>query len=91
MIILQAMAGVGSRDAAFDLAVVLAPDKILFFSIGWMVAVWPVGGSIHLPGNALLGADWHRWLRQVGTLALFVYSAALVATNGFNPFIYFRF
>ncbi|MDB5582176.1 MAG: algI2 [Bradyrhizobium sp.] len=89
--ILQAMAGVGSPDAVFDLTVVLIPDKLLFFAIGWIVALWPAGYVIRLPGLATFGDAPGRLLRQLGTLALFVYSAALVATNGFNPFIYFRF
>lgn len=91
MAILQAMAGAAPSGAAFDLAVVLTPDKILFFAIGWVVALMPRGQIVRLPGTAWLGEEPRRWLRQAATLALFVYSAALVATNGFNPFIYFRF
>ncbi|MGM4997234.1 MBOAT family O-acyltransferase [Tardiphaga sp. 538_B7_N1_4] len=88
---LKAMAGFGSPDAMFDLAIVLSPDKLLFFAIGWIIALWPAGYVLRMPGVVTLGDGPTRLLRQVGTLALFVYSAALVATNGFNPFIYFRF
>lgn len=89
--VLQAMVGQVSPDAFVDLAVVLAPDKVLFFTIGWIVAVWPVGRRVRLAGIDSLGVAPRRWLRQLATLGLLTYSAALVATNGFNPFIYFRF
>nr|WP_256365986.1 MBOAT family O-acyltransferase [Tardiphaga sp. vice154] len=89
--VLQAMVGQVSPDAFVDLAVVLAPDKVLFFTIGWIVAVWPVGRRVRLAGIDSLGVAPRRWLRQLASLGLFTYSAALVATNGFNPFIYFRF
>jgi alginate O-acetyltransferase complex protein AlgI len=91
MTYLQAMAGFGPSAAVFNLEAVLTADKMLFFAVGSLVAVWPPGGRFQLLGMASDAVPSIGWLRQIATLVLFVYSAALVATNGFNPFIYFRF
>lgn len=89
--ILRAMTGMGAPDAVYNLGVLLSVDKLLFFAVGWVIALWPLGYDLRLPVLAKLGDGPQRLLRQLATLALFVYSAALIATNGFNPFIYFRF
>jgi alginate O-acetyltransferase complex protein AlgI len=63
-------------------------DKAFFLAVGLLVALLP---AERLAGS--LGIEQQRpalWMR-VGALTCFVYSLALIAANGFNPFIYFRF
>ncbi|QDM17945.1 MBOAT family O-acyltransferase [Tardiphaga sp. vice278] len=87
--VLRAMAGFGAPSSVYDLAAFITPDKVVFFLIGCVISVWPMEGGSRLP------VGWSpataRALQHAGALVLFVYSAALIAANGFNPFIYFRF
>jgi alginate O-acetyltransferase complex protein AlgI len=89
-IFLRAMSGFGSPNSVYDIPAFITPDKVVFFAIGALLALWPS----HLKlGAAAWGESFGvtRPLRQAGALLLFVYSASLIAANGFNPFIYFRF
>lgn len=88
---LWAMAGFGATSSVFDLAAFVTPDKVVFFLVACVIALWPKGTLVSVGGRWSDTAPLGRSLRQVGALLLFVYSAALVAANGFNPFIYFRF
>ena len=63
-------------------------DKIFFLVIGLLVALLPAERF-----RGLLEFSPRRpalWMRT-GALVGFVYALSLIAANGFNPFIYFRF
>lgn len=81
---LRAMAGLGMSGASFNLAALMTGDKVFFFVLAAIVSLWPVS-------FLTVGAGMRRAAQQVAALAMFVYSMSLIATNGFNPFIYFRF
>jgi alginate O-acetyltransferase complex protein AlgI len=89
--VLRAMCGFGSSYSVYDIAAFITPDKVAFFLVATVVSIWPAGVRIRFVGERSLVASVSRPLRQIGALLLFVYSAALIAANGFNPFIYFRF
>lgn len=80
---LQAMAGLGTAMRPMSLGAILTPDKVTFLAIGSALALLPLRDWLHRPVL--------RPAHQVAALALFAYSALLIAANGFNPFIYFRF
>lgn len=81
---LSAMAGLGASSVPFNLAALVTPDKLFFFVAAAALSLWPVS-------FAGIGAGTTRVAQQMAALAMFVYSMSLIATNGFNPFIYFRF
>ena len=74
-------------NALFGPAFYLTPDKIFFTLAGCMFALFPFERLRRwsIPASLLTGAQ------IAAMLVLLVYSSALSATNGFNPFIYFRF
>ena len=87
---LAAMAGFGHADAPVVVAAFLTPDKLVFFAIGAALSVLPVGrvlGMVDLGSSASETA----FAQRAAALLLFGYSTVLIAANGFNPFIYFRF
>ncbi len=86
---LGAMFGLGTGTTPVVAWTVLTSDKLLFLFIGCVAVVVPEDWRL---------AAWRRTDRSVaapivslGALMLFAYSAMLIAANGFNPFIYFRF
>jgi alginate O-acetyltransferase complex protein AlgI len=89
--VLQAMVGFGSSTSAYDIAAFITLDKVVFFVLGVAIALSPPGLKFRLPGDWRLNDAFTRGLRHASVLLLFVYSTALIAANGFNPFIYFRF
>ncbi|WP_038364550.1 MBOAT family O-acyltransferase [Bosea sp. UNC402CLCol] len=67
----------------------MTPNRITFLGVGTFVA---------LSAFNVARLDFDDRARpmvlitaNVGALAAFIYSLSLIATNGFNPFIYFRF
>ena len=87
---LKAMAGFGARVSNRNILAFVTADKITFFVIGAAISLSPtLSWIVDLPRQAetLLLASARRGL----ALGLFVYSVILIAANGFNPFIYFRF
>lgn len=88
--ILRAMLGLGSATSVYDIAAFITPDKIVFFAIGVVVALLPVEWRTRSWEVAERG-PMVRAVQQCAAVLMFVYSAALIAANGFNPFIYFRF
>lgn len=86
---LAAMLGLSAGQTPAVAWAVLTSDKLLFLAIGsvavlvpedWRLTVW-----------RLTDRSFAAPIVSLGALALFCYSAALIAANGFNPFIYFRF
>jgi alginate O-acetyltransferase complex protein AlgI len=86
---LGAMAGLGATSSGPSTYLAVTPDKVTFlilgavialapYNFGWLRTDRPVGLSIQVSSS-------------LAALALFGYSASLIAANGFNPFIYFRF
>lgn len=78
-----------STDAKsmFGPAFYLTPDKCVFIVVGIVCALAPFEKiRPHIPkGNVMTSIE------IVVMLVLLVQSASMIAANGFNPFIYFRF
>lgn len=81
---LRAMAGFSVPNASFNLAAFVTPDKLFFFIAAAGLSLWPAS-------FVGIGAGMTRVAQQMAALVIFVYAMSLIATNGFNPFIYFRF
>jgi alginate O-acetyltransferase complex protein AlgI len=64
----------------------LTPNQIVFLIAGVFFALAP----LRLPDWAT-SSPLRQGLVSAGSLACFAYSLTLIAANGFNPFIYFRF
>jgi alginate O-acetyltransferase complex protein AlgI len=90
MLMLRTMTGFGSASMPFDLDAFITPDKVVFLLLGLAISLLPAANEARLSGW-LHNAVAMRPVRQLGALMLFIYSSALIAANGFNPFIYFRF
>jgi alginate O-acetyltransferase complex protein AlgI len=84
---LQTMFGLqGALGSQLTVSFFLTPDKVAFLAAGLFFSLAP----LRFP-------DWRtssllqQGLLSAGSLACFAYSLTLIAANGFNPFIYFRF
>ena len=88
---LKAMAGFGAATSGYDPFAFLTPDKVVFFGLGVIISLV----RFETIERAILRMKPNiialRALQHAGALCLFCYSAVLIAANGFNPFIYFRF
>jgi alginate O-acetyltransferase complex protein AlgI len=75
------------RVSIFNPEFYLTDDKIAFILAGAFFALFPFEqfDSIKIGNRVAIGAE------IVAVMLLLVYTSALVAANGFNPFIYFRF
>ena len=85
---LAAMAG-GTLPLSDPVWLFMTSNRIAFLLAGVVIAL-----SAFNVARIDLGEDerpWHLAAINTGALAVFVYSVSLIATNGFNPFIYFRF
>jgi alginate O-acetyltransferase complex protein AlgI len=67
--------------------IIIGPDKINFLLIATICSIFPMErlGFIGTSNYVAIG------LQGFTTITLFAYSCMLIAANGFNPFIYFRF
>ncbi len=65
----------------------LTPDKIFFLFVGIVVSVFPVERVKSIFGDSAKPTLFVR----VAAILFFTYSLTVLADNGFNPFIYFRF
>src|SRR5207253_1323958 len=84
---LAAMFGLRSAsNLQFTASFFLTPDKIAFLALGLLLSLVPLRLT-DWPTSSVL----RQGLLSAGSLACFVYSLTLIAANGFNPFIYFRF
>ncbi|MBB3179826.1 MBOAT family protein [Variovorax sp. Sphag1AA] len=86
---LAAMAGLSSAPTIEDVWNVVTPDKALCLCLGTVIALLPPRLD-----HGLWATERRPFagpLLSAGALVLFAYSAVLIAANGFNPFIYFRF
>lgn len=86
--VLQAMAGLSSPTAVYyDLQSIAVPRQIFCALCGLGLALLPLESfSPYLDGTRRSAC-----LKAAGALVVFCYSMALLSTNSFNPFIYFRF
>lgn len=85
---LTVMAGMGAQPAVVPtIPILLGADKITFLVIATICAIFPVERLRFTdpPGPALAG------IQVAATTTLMAFSCMLIAANGFNPFIYFRF
>jgi alginate O-acetyltransferase complex protein AlgI len=86
---LRAMVGLGAVSGPVEMPVgyYLAPDILSYLAIALVVAFVPAGrlGQWQPDRTGVLA------VQLFGALAVFCYSALLLAANSFNPFIYFRF
>ena len=86
---LAVMANIGTHQAAVQtMPILLGPDKVTFLLVAAVCAIFPterllrfMGGS----GYVLVG------IQGATATTLMAFSCMLIAANGFNPFIYFRF
>ena len=86
--VLQAMAGLSSPTAVYyDLQSIAVPRQIFFALCGLSLALMPFESF----SPSLEGTRRSAFLKAAGALVVFCYSMALLSTNSFNPFIYFRF
>ncbi len=86
---LSTMAGGGRVGLSDAIWLIMTPNRITFLIAGAVIAL-----SAYNVARLELGDGLGRWrlaATNVGALVVFVYSLSLIATNGFNPFIYFRF
>lgn len=83
---LGVMAGIGG--GGFEPWALMTPDRWLMLAIGCAIAVQ----STRLPRFDLAAAALPlRAGARVAALGMLVLSSVMIAANGFNPFIYFRF
>jgi alginate O-acetyltransferase complex protein AlgI len=62
-------------------------DKIFFLVVGYLCSIFPLE-SLSFESFIRSCPGWMRW---TAVSILGFYSCAMIAANGFNPFIYFRF
>jgi alginate O-acetyltransferase complex protein AlgI len=74
-------------DTTFGAAFYLTDDKIFVFLAGMIFALFP----FERLNRWTIAPAFATCAQIAAMLAVLVYSSAVVATNGFNPFIYFRF
>lgn len=82
---LSVMAGLQQANAQ-TIPIILGADKITFLLIATVCAIFPTERFHSLGLQA-----WVAGIRGVTVTALMAFSCMLIAANGFNPFIYFRF
>jgi alginate O-acetyltransferase complex protein AlgI len=84
---LAVMASMAPTPIVQTIPIVLSPDKIVFMLVASACAIFPMEriNTRELSENLRIGAQ------SLTATALLVFSCALIAANGFNPFIYFRF
>ncbi len=86
---LAAMWGMGhATEEIYSVSFYLTPDKMFFLAAGSLIALLPVE---QFPAAVDFSAKRPALRMRVAATVCFVYSIALIAANGFNPFIYFRF
>jgi alginate O-acetyltransferase complex protein AlgI len=86
---LAVMAGAGSHGATVPtVPMVLGADKITFLLVGAVCAIFPVE-RLRFVGSS--GGLWLTSVQVLGSMALMALSCVMIAANGFNPFIYFKF
>jgi alginate O-acetyltransferase complex protein AlgI len=81
------MAGLGGAPVVATVPFQLLPDNITFLVVAAVCAVFPVE-KLRVSG---LPGGLATTLRGAAAASLMAYSCVLIAANGFNPFIYFRF
>lgn len=77
-----------ATEQFYSVAFYLTPDKIFFLMAGSLIALLPVE---RYQGVFQFAAPRPAVWMRIGALICFVYSVSMIAANGFNPFIYFRF
>jgi alginate O-acetyltransferase complex protein AlgI len=85
---LAVMADITSNPVmAQIIPIMIGPDKVVFLLIATVCSIFPVERLrfITSSGYLLIG------LQGVAVITLMGFSCMLIASNGFNPFIYFRF
>lgn len=86
---LGTMFGLGSGLTPDEAWSILTADKVLYLMLGTILALLPpeLGRRVWATENRPVAGS----VLSLGALLMFAYSAILIAANGFNPFIYFRF
>jgi alginate O-acetyltransferase complex protein AlgI len=85
---LAVMAGISSQPAILPtIPILLGADKIAFIAVATVCAVFPVERfSLMAESGIVL-----KGVQLVTVTVMMAFSCMLIAANGFNPFIYFRF
>lgn len=86
---LVVMANIGIQQGTVQtLPIVLGADKVTFLIVAYVCAIFPTERLLRImsaSGNAIVA------IQGAIATALMAFSCMLIAANGFNPFIYFRF
>lgn len=88
---LAVMANIGPHQATVQtIPILLGPDKVSFLVVATVCAIFP---TERLQRMGLMGGSGYVMVGIQGATAtaLMAFSCMLIAANGFNPFIYFRF
>lgn len=85
---LSVMAGINSYQVTVQtIPILLGADQITLLLVATLCAIFPME-RLRFPGIPEFVMPGLQWTT---TMALMAYSCMLIAANGFNPFIYFRF
>lgn len=86
---LAAMAGMYETTFPSSMSAILANDKLVLLALGLGLALIRFNPSEFRSTPDL--SPWKTLAVGVFAISLFVYSTSIIAADGFNPFIYFRF
>ncbi|MGZ8157384.1 MAG: MBOAT family O-acyltransferase [Methylobacter sp.] len=85
---LAVMSNIGSHQEAIQtIPVLLGADKITFLLVATVCAIFPMERFRFVSRSGWVTTG----IQGVTVTTLMAYSCILIAANGFNPFIYFRF
>lgn len=85
---LTVMSNIGSHQTTMQtIPFLLGPDKITFLLVASVCAIFPMERLRFMD----MSGWWVTGIQGAAAMTLMAYSCILIAANGFNPFIYFRF
>ena len=76
-----------TKSVVFPPSFYLTPNRLTFLLIAFLIAVFPTR-SVR---SHKLSVELTSTISTLGSFAVFFYAIILVTSNGFNPFIYYRF
>ena len=85
---LSVMAGASTQqEVSSTLPVILSADRIVFMLVAIICAIFPIERFSVIPTSGALNIC----AQSIAACTLMTASCMMIAANGFNPFIYFRF
>ena len=86
---LAVMGGIPPSQASMPITpIILGADEVTFLLVATVCAIFPVERLRFMRGA---GGSAVTGVQVITSMTLMAYSCMLIAANGFNPFIYFRF